>query len=367
LIALLALLAILPRPAPPRVGAAENSGLFVSLDEGATWSYLESSPPISSVYAIWIDPRQAGRILLATDLSLWLSEDDGQSWQPVGGEGGQDSGPIAYALASDPAAPERLWAGTESGVQQSSDGGLTWQPIGDLAAPAVGPQGTELYAGTADGLLRSRDDGNSFEPSGAGLEGAVLSIARGPDGGMLVGTTVGVFARPPAGGDFQAARGMPRGPARLVEELAGGTAYAAVSATLYRRESGWAKLATLPLASTGDPPVIGSLLPVGQDRLLVGTDHGLHGSVGWSLVPPFDGLSYLETGPIVRDPHRPERIFLGASSEPHLVGLARAGVQFEAEATAPTDDRLAALILLLFVVGGFLAARYLARRGQAPP
>jgi photosystem II stability/assembly factor-like uncharacterized protein len=373
-VALLVLFAAFLAAAPARVHPAENSGLFVSEDEGASWAHLESSPPVASIYALWIDPVQPGRMVVATELSLWLSEDGGQSWQPVAGEVGlEEAGPIAYAIAMDPAAPERLWAGTENGVLHSPDAGLTWFPVGEPPAPAVallavpGPKGTELYAGTAEGLRVSRDSGNSWEPDGAGLEGAVLSIASGPDGALLVGTTTGVFARPPGGGDFQSARGLTRGPARLVRFLEDGVAYAAVSATLYRRESGWAKLATLPLASNGDPPVIGALLPAGEDRLLLGTDHGLHGSPGWQLVPPFDGLSYLEAGPIVRDPHRPERIYLGASSLPHVVGLARAGIQFEAETTQPGDDRLAALILLLFVVGGFLAARYLARRGQAPP
>jgi ligand-binding sensor domain-containing protein len=373
IVALVVLVAAFAAPARARLQPADNSGLFLSQDEGESWTHLVSSPPVASVYALWLDPSQPGRILVGTEQLLWLSEDEGVNWLPVGGElAAADEPPIAYAIAADPAAPERLWAGTSGGVLHSPDAGLTWVPMGELSSPAVAlvaladPAGTVLYAGTADGLRVSRDDGASWEPDDGGLEGAVLSIALGPDGELLVGTTVGVFARQPGRGDFAAARGLTRGPARLVRFLEDGTAYAAVSATLYRRESGWAKVTTLPLASNGDPPVIGALLPVGADGLLLGTDHGLFRSGDWRLVPPFDELSYLEVGPLLRDPHRPELIYLGASALPQQVGLARAGIQFEAEPTQPADDRLAALILLLFVVGGFLAARYLSRRGQAP-
>jgi hypothetical protein len=368
----LALVLSLLVPTDAVVHSADNSGLFFSEDEGETWSYLETSPPVASVFAFWLDPLQPGRIVVASDLSLWLSEDDGLSWRPAAeGIGAQDAGLIAYALTSDPEAPERLWAGTETGVLHSPDAGTSWFPIGEPGAPAVsllalpGPDGTLLFAGTSDGLLLSLDDGQTWEPDGIGIEGGVLALASSYEGELLVGTTSGVFIRPAEGGDFEAARGLARGPSRMVGVLEDGLVYASVGSTLYRREDGWTKQSTLPLAGNGDPPVISGLLLAGDDRLLVGSDHGMYSSTDWKLMPPFDELSFLETAPIARDYHRPERIYVGASSLTHQVGLAGAGIQFEAETSQPTDDRMAALILLLFVVGGFLAARYLGRRAQA--
>ena len=375
LVALLALVLALFAPSAALVHPADNSGLFFSEDEGASWTYLETSPPVAAVYAIWLDPLQPGRIVVATELSLWLSEDDGASWRPVAEEvSADDAGLIAYSLTSDPEAPERLWAGTETGVLHSPDAGASWFPIGEVGPPAVallalpGPdRGTVLYAGTSDGLRISVDDGQSWETEHAGLEGGILALATGLEGDLLVGTTAGVFVRAPEGGDFESARGLARGPARLVTMLDDGSVYAAVGSTLYRRDDGWTKQSTLPLAGNGDPPIISSLMRGGEDRLLIGTDHGLHSSAEWKLIPPFDQLSHLEAGPLARDYHRPERLYLAASSLPHQVGLARAGVQFEATTSEPTDDRMAALILLLFVVGGFLAARYLSRHGPATP
>jgi ligand-binding sensor domain-containing protein len=374
LVALVALVLALFAPRAGLVHPADNSGLFFSEDEGESWTYLDTSPPVGSVYAIWLDPLQPGRIVVATELSLWLSEDDGQSWQPVAQEVSADeAGLIAYSLTSDPEAPERLWAGTETGVLHSPDAGTTWFPVGEPGPPAVallampGPEGTMLYAGTADGLRLSLDDGQNWEPDDVGIEGGILSLASAPEGDLLVGTTAGVFVRPPEGGDFEAARGLARGPARLVTMLDDGSVWAGVGSTLYRRDEGWTKQGSLPLAVNGDPPVISGLLLVGEEQLLIGTDHGLHRSGDWKLVAPFDELNYLEAGPLARDYHRPERIYVAASSLPHQAGLARAGVQFEAATQEPTDDRMAALILLLFVVGGFLAARYLGRRGPAPP
>jgi ligand-binding sensor domain-containing protein len=371
--ALLALVLALLTPSGARLQDAENSGLFYSEDEGESWTHLATGPPVGSVYALWLDPLQPGRIVVATELSLWLSEDDGENWQPVAEEvSAEDGGLIAYSLASDPEAPERLWAGTEVGVLHSQDGGASWFPMGEPGTPAVallavpGPDGTLLFAGTSEGLRVSLDDGQSWEPDDAGLEGGVLALGSAPEGDLLVGTTAGVFVRPPEGGDFEAARGLARGPARLVTVADDGAVYAAVGSTLYRRDEGWTKQGSLPLAGNGDPPVISGLLLTGDDRLLIGSDHGLHSSAEWKLVPPFDQLGDLETAPLARDYHRPERIYVAASALPHQSGLARAGIQFEAETSQPTDDRMAALILLLFVVGGFLAARYLGRRGPEP-
>jgi hypothetical protein len=373
LAALLALLLALLTPSAALLQETESSGLFYSEDEGGSWTHLATGPPVGSVYAIWLDPFQAGRIVVATELSLWLSEDEGENWRPVAEEvTAEEGGLIAYSLTSDPEAPERLWAGTEVGVLHSQDGGASWFPMGEPGTPAVallalpGPDGTLLFAGTSEGLRVSVDDGQSWDPDDAGLEGGVLALGSAPEGDLLVGTTAGVFVRAPDGVEFEAARGLARGPARLVTVADDGAVYAAVGSTLYRRDEGWTKQGSLPLAGNGDPPVISALLLAGDDRLLIGSDHGLHSSAEWRLVPPFDVLSEVEAGPLARDYHRPERIYLAASALPHQAGLARAGLQFEAATSEPTDDRMAALILLLFVVGGFLAARYLGRRSQSP-
>src|SRR5205085_491333 len=137
--------------------------------------------------------------------------------------------------------------------------------------------------GAADGLRVSDDGGQSWEGDGPGLEGGVLALAVDADGGVLAGTTTGVFVRDPGESEFAPARGLPKGASRAVALTPDG-ALAAVIHTLYRRTNGWQKIGTLPLAVNGDLPAIGAILPLPDGRLLLGTEHGLHSSEDWKLV-----------------------------------------------------------------------------------
>src|SRR5206468_1487510 len=143
----------------------------------------------------------------------------------------------------------------------------------------------------------------------------------------VAGTTTGVFVRDPGEGEFAPARGLPKGASRAVVLTPDG-ALAAVIHTLYRRTNGWQKLGTLPLAVNGDLPSVGAILPLSDGRLLIGTEHGLHSSEDWKLVPQFESLTHLEVAALVADLARPDRIYLGASSIPNSVALGRVGVLF---------------------------------------
>ena len=51
-----------------------------STDRGATWSALDSNLPDIPVHSIAIDPTRPGRLYLGTDLGVFVSYDDGASW-----------------------------------------------------------------------------------------------------------------------------------------------------------------------------------------------------------------------------------------------------------------------------------------------
>src|SRR5262245_34060645 len=114
-------------------GVPEGAGVYRSDDGGRTWMQLTSSPPVDGGFALTVDPARPARLVLATDRSLWLSEDEGGEWRPATVPSAAAEA-TAFALAVDPTRPERLWAGTEVGLLRSEDGGATWSLVGDLPA-----------------------------------------------------------------------------------------------------------------------------------------------------------------------------------------------------------------------------------------
>lgn len=331
-------------------------------DDGRTWQRLAAAPPVTYLFDLLTDPIRPGHLVVATDSAIWRTDDDGLTWRPAA----LDAEPEAvFALARDPVRPERLWAGSERRLLASDDGGERWQtavdgPTGVVALrAALIDDTTILYAGGAGGLTVSRDAGRSWQPV-SGVEGAVLRIATGPGGALVVGSTVGLFQG--SGDSVAPAPGLPRGAARGAAIEPDGTTYAAIGSTLYRRGgTGWLKMATLPLATNGDQPAIEAIVRRDDGVLLLGTDRSLYSSDGWQLVPPFDELTQYEVSAIEPDPSRPGTLYLTASDIPSSVGLARAGVVFHSQTTENVDGAVTGALGALFLVGAVLGVRYLSR------
>ena len=175
----LLLLCLLVAPAA-EAGLPEGAGVYRSDDGGRTWTHLTSSPPVDGIFALAVDPVRPARVVLASDQSLWLSEDEGGDWRRASVPAAAADA-AAFALAVDPTRPDRLWAGTEAGLLRSEDGGSNWALIGDLPpttalavrVPGLSAGGPRLYAGASDGLRVSDDGGLSWVGDGDGLEGGV--------------------------------------------------------------------------------------------------------------------------------------------------------------------------------------------------
>ena len=204
------------RQAPENVYIATAYGVHRSRDGGATWE--ESSRGITRppfVQAIEADVDRAGRVIVAGEGGLFLTEDFAAQWRRVGPPdvpvrdihqsaadpnlwlaGTQDQGVLIsrdrgetwqfvdgidatiYAVALDPANADRMAAGGfESGIYLSMDGGATWQLADELDgmgfhAMLFDGEG-RLWAGsTGSGVYYSDDGGASW--TGAGLPGAVV-------------------------------------------------------------------------------------------------------------------------------------------------------------------------------------------------
>lgn len=217
----------------------EDDGVFRSSD-GAHWEACGLDGMAVNCLA-----ASAGHVLAGTSEGIFLSDDDGQTWQCVL----SDDGVLAQAAS---ASGSVVAGGMTTGVTTSADGGRTWQRAGDnahLAAhvpplAAQSPDGalflfdvvggavcsidggtswrslrlddspiecvaaggtarqTHVLVATAHSVLRWQGDG--FMPLAnqptLGDEDAITAIAVTPDGALLLGTQQGLVAISADGG-----------------------------------------------------------------------------------------------------------------------------------------------------------------------
>lgn len=163
---------IVPVPDSPREAYAIAGGaLLHSMDGGATWVNVLAPPSLRVVLPF------DGRLLVASDDALFLSDDRGLNWKLV-------SLPTGFRTVEEMirVCPSMIAAVADRRVLLSSDG-RSWRAAADIpGTPEVfGLAGTGcggLLAATAAGLLRSDDLGASWRDASAALRGqAVQAVA----------------------------------------------------------------------------------------------------------------------------------------------------------------------------------------------
>ena len=192
--ALLALVALHPRPAP----AAQEHG---PKDTGR----------FEHIHALAVDVE--GRsLLLGAHTGLFHSEDGGKSWQKVT-LAAKHAHLDVMAIAPGPKDPLTIYVGThEAGVFKTADGGATWAEVNgglaglDVHGLAVDPTATgKLHAAVrekGEGIYRTTDGGAKWTrvDDGPGGEVKVLNsvnIATGMGGIWLyAGTAEGLQRNP---------------------------------------------------------------------------------------------------------------------------------------------------------------------------
>jgi photosystem II stability/assembly factor-like uncharacterized protein len=104
---------------------------------------------------------------------VWLSPDDGDTWQAV------PPPPAGHAVQVDPTDAATVYASSTTGVLKSTDGGASWRTIfpsadgtdplasGQLASGSADHQ--LLYVFTAGQLLRSPDGGATWAKGYSGF------------------------------------------------------------------------------------------------------------------------------------------------------------------------------------------------------
>jgi photosystem II stability/assembly factor-like uncharacterized protein len=146
--------------------AGTSAGVFVTSDQGAGWRPLngglivnEVIPSVLSI-AVWGDTLIAG-----TDgRGMFRSINGGASWYQV------PSSPVGLKVPALAVGSGGWIAGATTGLFRSVDGGVTWQATA-LQSPvaAIAQSGDVIAAGGKGGVFVTSDDGASWRSSKVGL------------------------------------------------------------------------------------------------------------------------------------------------------------------------------------------------------
>ena len=176
------------------------SGVFKSVDAGATWAPLA---PAGGGGELALDPSSHPSTLYLANGGLLRSRDGGATWETVEvAVAGQPVHEVTH-LALAPRAPQVLYVLSEEGgaiVARSADGGATWSFFAPPRPPALAPprdsrhplavdptDASILFAGWSSGVTRSID-GAPWTEVGVDLPPSPIETLLLTGGRLLVGT-----------------------------------------------------------------------------------------------------------------------------------------------------------------------------------
>ncbi|MEQ1881262.1 MAG: hypothetical protein ABL878_09855 [Burkholderiales bacterium] len=144
-----------------RIYLGTDGGVFVSEDAGRLWQRLSDGLPDAPVHCLVKVAQAADTVLAVVQDQVWISLNQGRSWQLRGAPGSR-----IEILISD----EKLWLVADGQVYASDDLGASWNPLGKPLAQrdttvrgmAVAQAGQVILLATHRGLLRSGDGGTTW-------------------------------------------------------------------------------------------------------------------------------------------------------------------------------------------------------------
>jgi len=156
-------------------------GLFKSLDGGATWTSVGGASGLSCDTQCWydlvvaVDPTNPNLVYFG---GVWLyrSTDGGASFSYIGGSMHADQ----HAIAFDPRNPSILFVGNDGGVYRSVDQGQSWVSLNTNLAITQFYPGISLSPNSSPDILGGTQDNGTVEYTGAPVWSQVL----GGDGGF---------------------------------------------------------------------------------------------------------------------------------------------------------------------------------------
>jgi outer membrane protein assembly factor BamB len=165
-------------------------GVFLSTDNGSSWSQVSTGLTNTNVHALVV----SGTNLFAGTFGggVFLSTDNGSSWSAV------NNGLTSTYIYSLIFSGENLFAGTDDGLFLSTNNGSSWTHINtglpNSSIYDFAISGTNLFAGTGSGVLLSTNNGSSWTAVSSGLTTTLVW--------SLVVSGTNLFAGTYAGGVF---------------------------------------------------------------------------------------------------------------------------------------------------------------------
>jgi photosystem II stability/assembly factor-like uncharacterized protein len=170
-------------------GGTPSGKIYRTPSSTANWIDITDTLSTSYIYKIGVDPD--GNVFVISDIGVYRSTNNGDTWQTVNGI------PATYnfSIAFSPNGDIFIGGGGEGGgVYRSTDGGLNWTNHTEgltntgILSLVVNPDGN-IYAGTFQGVFKSNDSGATWNYIGEGLvSGKINSLLFTPSNYLLAGT-----------------------------------------------------------------------------------------------------------------------------------------------------------------------------------
>jgi hypothetical protein len=178
-----------------RIFLGGNQSLFISSNEGRSWD-MSGIPQLAAVNALLVKDS----LIFAGTLpgGLFVSSDSGRTWADAN-NGLFPFPDVMIDVLSLGLQGNKLFTGTLHGVSVSTDNGGSWNPVASgmygVLVAAFCVQGSSVYAGTilpgGGGIFVSPDGGGSW--TGAGLDGQNVNGLAAEDNTLIAGTDRGIF------------------------------------------------------------------------------------------------------------------------------------------------------------------------------
>jgi len=158
--------AVVPGASANRVYLLGRQDLFISGDGGQSFTPVPAAAQTGAISALTIARSEHEVLLAVIDGQVMTSEDAGRQWRARGL--GHQGDPVDQ-VAADPQVPKRVWAAQAGRIFVSDDLGAAWRPVGALPEAATIVRGiaanaeaTVLLVSSNRGLYRSQDGGETW-------------------------------------------------------------------------------------------------------------------------------------------------------------------------------------------------------------